>query len=136
MKPWIVGAVDAALFLFGWSAIALAAAPDAQAALLVSACWLLPVSIAMWALGTRQARAILAGRGGLRRAAWAGSAGARGLGWPSYCSATPRMPWRQVARWRGSRCSVGRRRGFCWMAGRFIWWLGFWGVVMRWGFTC
>uniref|UniRef100_UPI0013E014EC hypothetical protein n=1 Tax=Metapseudomonas otitidis TaxID=319939 RepID=UPI0013E014EC len=59
MKPWIVGAVDAALFLFGWSAIALAAAPDAQAALLVSACWLLPVSIAMWALGTRQALALI-----------------------------------------------------------------------------
>lgn len=80
MKPWIVGAVDAALFLFGWSAIALAAAPDAQAALLFSACWLLPVSIAVWALGTRQARAILAGRGGLRRAAWEGFCWGAGLG--------------------------------------------------------
>lgn len=80
MKPWIVGAVDAALFLFGWSAIALAAAPDAQTALLFSACWLLPVSIAVWALGTRQARAILAGRGGLRRAAWEGFCWGAGLG--------------------------------------------------------
>lgn len=80
MKPWIVGAVDAALFLFGWSAIALAAAPDAQAALLFSACWLLPVSVAVWALGTRQARAILAGRGGLRRAAWEGFCWGAGLG--------------------------------------------------------
>jgi hypothetical protein len=80
MKPWIVGAVDAALFLFGWSAIALAAAPDAQAALLFSACWLLPVSVAVWALGTRQTRAILAGRGGLRRAAWAGFCWGAGLG--------------------------------------------------------
>lgn len=80
MKPWIVGAVDAALFLFGWSAIALAAAPDAQAAALFSACWLLPVSIAVWALGTRQARAILAGRGGLRRAAWEGFCWGAGLG--------------------------------------------------------
>lgn len=80
MKPWIVGAVDAALFLFGWSTIALAAAPDAQAALLFSTCWLLPVSVAVWALGTRQARAILAGRGGLRRAAWAGFCWGAGLG--------------------------------------------------------
>lgn len=80
MKPWIVGALDAALFLFGWSAIALAAAPDAQAALLFSACWLLPVSVAVWALGTRQARAILAGRGGLRRAAWEGFCWGAGLG--------------------------------------------------------
>lgn len=120
MKPWIVGAVDAALFLFGWSAIALAAAPDAQAAALFSACWLLPVSVAVWALGTRQARAILAGRAGYAARRGRGSAGARGLGWPSYCSATPRMPWRRVARWRGSRCSVGIRRGFCWMAGRSI----------------
>ena len=80
MKPWIVGAVDAALFLFCWSAIALAAAPDAQAALLFSACWLLPVSVAVWALGTCQARAILAGRGGLRRAAWQGFCWGAGLG--------------------------------------------------------
>ncbi|WP_165671538.1 hypothetical protein [Metapseudomonas otitidis] len=80
MKPWIVGAVDAALFLFGWSAIALAAAPDAQTALLFSACWLLPVSVAVWALGTRQARNILAGRGGLRRSAWEGVCWGAGLG--------------------------------------------------------
>lgn len=55
-------------------------APDAQAALLFSACWLLPVSIAVWALGSRQARAILAGRGGLRRAAWEGFCWGAGLG--------------------------------------------------------